>query len=53
MGASKALPPKVATPRVDEKDLRQLEQLAANKFAATFKGVVSADAVCDHDSDDL
>ena len=51
--ASKPLPPEVVAPRVGEKDFQQLEKLAADKFAAAFKGIVSTDAVRDHDGDDF
>lgn len=51
--ASKPLPPEVVAPKVGEKDFQQLEKLAADKFSAAFKRVVSADAVSDHDRDNL
>ena len=37
MQIEKSIPPEVATPGVTEKDLEQLERLAADKFAAAFK----------------
>ena len=53
MDASKKISPEVEGPGIDKEDLMQLAQLAADRFAAAFKGIVSVDAVCDHDSDDL
>ena len=53
MAASKKIPPEVEAPGIGEEDLVQLEQLAADKFAAAFKGIVSTDAVRNHDSDNL
>lgn len=53
MSTEKSIPPEVAAPGVSEKDLEQLGRLAADKFAAAFKSVVSADTVSDHDGDDL
>ncbi len=53
MNAEKSIPPEVTAPGVSEKDLEQLGRLAADKFAAAFKSVVSADTVSDHDGDDL
>lgn len=53
MNAEKSIPPEVTAPGVSEKDLEQLGRLAADKFAAAFKSVVSADTVSDHDGDDF
>lgn len=53
VNAEKSIPPEVTAPGVSEKDLEQLGRLAADKFAAAFKSVVSADTVSDHDGDDL
>ena len=52
MNAEKSIPPEVTAPGVSEKDLEQLGRLAADKFAAAIKSVVSADTVSDHDGDD-
>lgn len=53
IGASKKISPEVEAPGIDEKDLRQLAQLAADKFSAAFEGIVSKEMnKCTQNSDE-